>query len=220
MSVSKDIKADTFRYKRQGFPEAIYCPGKTTEQIVDMARTLAKGGGPVILTKLNPENADAVLKSIRGVKYYPQARMAVMAGKRKGSVKGKVTVITAGTSDIHVAEEAAITAETLKCRVQRLYDVGVAGIHRLTNRIKLLSGSSCIIVCAGMEGALPSVVGGLADCAVIAVPTSTGYGTGAGGFAALLTMLNSCAPNVACVNIDDGFGAGIVASLIAKKVYQ
>jgi NCAIR mutase (PurE)-related protein len=209
-------KGEPQRIMRQGFPEAIYCPGKTIPQIVKIFQTLCKGPGPVLATRATLKIAKAIQKAIPKAAYHPEARIVVW-GSRRLDTKTRNYVVTGGTSDIPVAEEAAVTMEALGRSVMRLYDVGVAGIHRLMKFRKLLQNADVVIVCAGMEGALPSVVGGLVRCPVIAVPTSVGYGTHLQGLAPLLTMLNSCAANVSVVNIDNGFGAGVIASLIAAK---
>ncbi len=208
-------KGEPHRITRQGFPEAIFCPGKKTEHILSIFGVLAQGPGPVLATRATPQVARALLKHYPKARYYPEARLVVMNPK-KVRMKTKVFVLTAGTADLPVAEEAAITAEALGCRIERLFDVGVAGIHRLLKFRKRLKEAGVAIVCAGMDGALPSVVGGLVSCPVVAVPTSIGYGAHFKGLAPLLTMLNSCAANVSVVNIDNGFGAGVIASLIAK----
>jgi len=208
------------RYHRQGFPEAVYGPGKTTGQIILIARELARGAGPVLVTRITEKIFKKIRTHFPGARFNKAAGLAVLkynkALKPGGAGGSYVCVVTAGTTDVPVSEEAAVTAEALGNRVVRIYDVGVAGVHRLLNHGSELKGASCIIVCAGMEGALASVVGGLAGCPVIGVPTSVGYGVSFGGVSALLSMLNSCAANVCTVNIDDGFGAGVIASLINK----
>ncbi|MDR3539519.1 MAG: nickel pincer cofactor biosynthesis protein LarB [Desulfosporosinus sp.] len=209
-------KIDHHRQLRQGFPEVIYCAGKTTEQIVTIVEKLAEGADNNILaTRASYEVYEAVAARIPDVEYYDSARLIVI---RRGEQekRGHILVVSAGTSDIPVAEEAAITAEVMGNRVERLYDTGVAGIHRLLCQTDKLLAARVIIVVAGMEGALVSVVGGLVDKPVIAVPTSVGYGASFGGLAALLAMLNSCSSGVSVVNIDNGFGAGYQASLINK----
>lgn len=209
---------DLHRFSRQGIPEAVYCPGKSVDQILKIVAEMVKHSSPVILTRADEKIYRAVKKKFRTAKYHKLAKIVSLNPVRpKTSPHRYVCVITAGTTDIPVAEEAAVTCEVLGNRVERIYDVGVAGIHRIFGHKDKISGASCVIVCAGMEGALPSIVGGLARSAVIGVPTSVGYGASFGGLSALLTMLNSCTPNVCCVNIDDGFGAGIIASLINEK---
>lgn len=213
--------AEPGRYLRQGFPEAIYGTGKTIEQIVSISKELSKGKGPVIITRTDENTFDELKEVFPNAKYSKIAKLIIVK-ERAGLLKKKATmryicVVTAGTSDIGVAEEAAITAETLGNRVERIYDVGVSGVHRLLKNGKKLSGCSCAIVCAGMEGALASVVGGIVRCPVIGIPTSVGYGVSFSGLSALFTMLNSCAANVSVVNIDDGFGGGVIASLINQN---
>jgi NCAIR mutase (PurE)-related protein len=206
-------KAEPHRISRQGFPEAIFCQGKTQAQILAIFQALCKGPGPVLATRATPGTAKALVQTHPKAVYYPEARLVVW-GPRPVQVKTKVLVITAGTADLPVAEEAAVTAEALGRRVTRLFDVGVAGMHRLLEHRKMLEMADVAIVCAGMEGALASVVGGIVRCPVIAVPTSVGYGAHFEGLAPLLTMMNSCAANVSVVNIDNGFSAGVIASLI------
>ncbi|HWP56493.1 MAG TPA: nickel pincer cofactor biosynthesis protein LarB [Candidatus Acidoferrales bacterium] len=208
---------DHHRALRQGYPEVILAQGKTVEEIAAIARAMRRVGSNVLITRLAPEAMPKLRRQLRGMRFYPRARVATWIAREiplRG--KGLILVISAGTSDMAVAEEAALTCEMMGNRVDRLFDVGVAGIHRLLqNRDKLLSASVLVVV-AGMEGALPSVVGGLVDKPVIAVPTSVGYGASFGGLAALLGMLNSCAAGVTVVNIDNGFGAGFAASLINR----
>ena len=205
---------DLHRKVRQGSPEVIYGEGKTAEQIIGIVDVMAeRGQTPILITRINEEKA-AALAEHHSLDYNKAARIAVVGDKPEPDGIGKIVIATGGTSDIPVAEEAAITAETLGNEVVRLYDVGVAGIHRLLAHKEYIMEASVIITVAGMEGALASVVGGLADCPVIAVPTSVGYGASFGGLSALLSMLNSCASGVACVNIDNGFGAGYMASRI------
>jgi NCAIR mutase (PurE)-related protein len=206
---------DHHRGLRQGFPEVILCEGKTKEHVVGIARRIVDTGGELLATRVSEDVAQALLKEIQGTRYNDQAR-TVVCRKRRLSSKRLVAVVTAGTSDIPVAEEAAETAEALGSKVERIYDVGVAGIHRVVDKVQVLRKAGAIVVAAGMEGALASVVGGLVDRPVIAVPTSVGYGSSFGGLAALLTMLNSCASGVTVVNIDNGFGAGYAAGLICR----
>ncbi len=210
-------KIDSHREIRRGIPEAVYCPGKTTEQIVAIVKRMVASRSLALATRASPEVYEHLKKSLDGapVVYHDKARM-VVAGRTPRARRGHVLVVTAGTSDIPVAEEAAVTAEALGNRVTRLYDVGVAGIHRVLDRRELLQGAKVVIVVAGMEGALPSVVAGLVDVPVIAVPTSVGYGASFDGLAALLGMMNACSPGVAVVNIDNGFGAGYLASTINR----
>lgn len=207
-------KLDNHRGLRQGIGEVIYGAGKTPEQIDRIAHTMwADGQKTILITRMSEIAADKFVKDIPFT-YFPEGRAGVVGRKIAPDVKGNILVITAGTSDIPVAEEAAITAETLGNKVERIYDVGVAGLHRLLSNTDAIMSARVIIAIAGMEGALASVVGGLADCPVIAVPTSVGYGTAFGGVTALLSMLNSCASGVSVVNIDNGFGAGYLASMI------
>lgn len=208
---------DCGRYARCGFPEAVYCEGKTVSQIRSIIKKLLAHEGLLLLTRL-PEPAYKILKKrFPYLRYNKLGRVAYYSKRRVKVKKAKpVLVITAGTSDIPVAEEARTTLEIMGNSVESLYDVGVAGIHRLFNMAERLAGAGVIIVIAGMEGALASVVGGLVSKPVIAVPTSCGYGASFKGIAPLLTMLNSCAPGVAVVNIDNGFGAACIASLITS----
>lgn len=208
---------DHHRALRKGFPEVIFGEGKTIEQIVGIMGALIGQEDVVMVTRVSKEKADAIKVCFPEAVYHDEARVVVLGADRVATLpQGLVMVICAGTSDVAVAEEAAITASTMGHRVQRLYDVGVSGIHRLTAHHELWTDATVFIVVAGMEGALPSVVGGLVDKPVIAVPTSVGYGASFGGVAALLAMVNSCASNVTVVNIDNGFGAGYVAALINK----
>lgn len=213
---------DGKRFSRQGLPEGIYCPGKTIPQIISIIRRLRSADvkAPVILTRADDKIYRAVKKIFKKSVYNKTGKVITVPPLAPSAfpLSGKyICVITAGTTDIPVAEEAAATAESLGVIVRRFYDVGVAGIHRIMERRTEIENAACSVVCAGMEGALPSVVGGLARSPVIGVPTSVGYGANFGGVSALLTMLSSCAPNVCVVNIDDGFGAGVIASLIARR---
>lgn len=209
-------KVDHHRALRNGMPEVIFGQGKTPAQVAGIFTRLAKRGGNVLATRTTEEQFEAVRKKVRGTDYRALARSIVLKRDRSKYGRGKIAVVSAGTSDIPVAEEALVTAELMGNDVEHLYDVGVAGIHRLLAHRSLLAQARVVIVCAGMEGALPSVVGGLVGVPVIAVPTSVGYGAAFGGLAALLGMMNSCASNVTVVNIDNGFGAGYVASLINR----
>lgn len=207
-------KVDLHRKVRQGANEVIYGAGKTPEQIVGILEKMSQNGQKnVLITRLDAEKAEIINKKVP-LSYYENARIAVAGQMAAPGGIGTIVVATGGTSDIPVAEEAALTAEFLGNPVVRLYDVGVAGLHRLLNHAEVLMQASVVIAIAGMEGALASVVGGLVDCPVIAVPTSVGYGAAFGGLAALLSMLNSCASGVSVVNIDNGFGAGYLASMI------
>ncbi|MFZ3101970.1 MAG: nickel pincer cofactor biosynthesis protein LarB [Desulfitobacteriaceae bacterium] len=209
-------KVDHHRQLRQGFPEVIYCASKTTEQVVSIFKSISvQTENNILATRSNPEVFKAVQAEIPQAKYYELARLITLE-RGMQERHGHILVISAGTSDMPVAEEAAVTAEVMGNHVERLYDTGVAGIHRLLSQTDKLLAARVIIVVAGMEGALVSVVGGLVDKPVIAVPTSVGYGASFGGLAALLAMLNSCASGVGVVNIDNGFGAGYLASSINK----
>jgi len=210
-------KVDHHRALRLGMPEVIFGQGKTPSQVANIFSRLAEQGGNVLATRASAEQYEAVAAKVRAAEYRPLARAITLKRDRKRYGKGVIAVVSAGTSDIPVAEEALVTAELMGNSVQHLYDVGVAGIHRLLAHRTVLAKARVIIVCAGMEGALPSVVGGLVGVPVIAVPTSIGYGAAFEGLAALLGMMNSCASNVSVVNIDNGFGAGYVASLINRR---
>lgn len=210
-------RLDLDRYKRRGFPEVVYCPGKTKEQIKKIAQEILKSKAPLLLTRLKPKDFKYLKESFAKLSYNKLAGLAFIKSSQKPNLKeGLVLVITAGTSDIPVAEEACLTLELMGNRVKKLFDVGVAGVHRVINKHRLLKEASVIVVVAGMEGALASLVSGLVSCPVVAVPTSCGYGSNFQGLSALLTMLNSCSPGVSVVNIDNGFGAGYFASLINK----
>ncbi len=207
---------DFHRQIRTGFPEVVYCEGKTPAQIRDIFAALAEHG-TVMGTRATRNDYEAVLKKLPDAVYHEAARIIVSEDKQADEPIGKVAVVSAGTADIPVAEEAAVTAETLGNEVMRIYDVGVSGIHRLFDKLDQIRSADVIIVVAGMEGALASVLGGLVAAPVIAVPTSVGYGANFGGLSALLSMLNSCANGVSIVNIDNGFGAGYTASVINKR---
>ncbi len=207
-------KLDTHRGLRQGVGEIIYGAGKTPQQIDRIGHALWEDGQRTILVTRMSREAEEYFNKDIPFTYYPEARAAVIGAMMPADTEAQILVVTGGTSDIPVAEEAAVTAETLGNPVKRIYDVGVAGIHRLLSHTEEIMTANVIIAIAGMEGALASVVGGLADCPVIAVPTSVGYGTAFGGVTALLSMLNSCASGVSVVNIDNGFGAGYLASMI------
>jgi NCAIR mutase (PurE)-related protein len=210
-------RIDHHRSLRKGFPEVIWGEGKTSGQILSIMRQLKAKSQNILITRLEEKKAKAIQRVFPKSQYYPGSRVLThLTHPVKSEGKGTILVITAGTTDIPVAEEAAITAQIMGNRVETLYDVGVAGIHRLLSEKEKLEAARVLIVVAGMEGALPSVVGGLVDRPVIAVPTSVGYGTSFGGITALLAMLNSCASGVAVVNIDNGFGAGYMASLINR----
>jgi len=208
-------KIDHHRSLRTGVPEVIYCEGKSVSQIVGIAERMAKNHVNILGTRASPSVFEAISEQLEDCRYYHEPRMVVFS-PRPVSKKGRIAVVCAGTSDIPVAEEACVTAETLGNNVSRVFDVGVAGIHRLLDSCEEIFDANVAVVVAGMEGALASVVGGLVSCPVIGVPTSVGYGASFGGVAALLSMLNSCASGVSVVNIDNGFGAGYQASLINK----
>ena len=210
-------RIDHHRSIRKGFPEVIWGEGKTSGQILSIMKPLKRKGQNILITRLEEKKAKAIQKVFSKSQYYPRPRvLTYLTHPVKFEGKGTILVITAGTTDIPVAEEAAVTAQFMGNRVETLYDVGVAGIHRLLSEKERLESARVLIVAAGMEGALPSVVGGLVERPVIAVPTSVGYGTSFGGITALLAMLNSCASGVTVVNIDNGFGAGYMASLINR----
>jgi pyridinium-3,5-biscarboxylic acid mononucleotide synthase len=218
---------DHGRAERTGVPEVIFCEGKTIRQVVDIVGRVVEREGRVLATRMSPEMAAEVLRDFPDGAYHDLGRALVVdrrpaaaeegaAAAGEGAAAPYVAVVTAGTSDLPVAEEAAVTLEFLGARVERVTDVGVAGLHRLLSRREVLRAARVVIAVAGMEGALPSVIGGLVACPVVAVPTSVGYGASFGGLAALLAMLNSCAPGVAVVNIDNGFGAAVHAFKIIK----
>lgn len=207
---------DHHRSLRQGFPEVILCEGKTPAQITGIAKKLLKNQGPFLATRVTPAVARHLKKLSKKAVYHEAARIVAVVPP-KAKTHGLILVVTAGTSDIPVAEEARITAEVMGSRVKTLYDVGVAGIHRLLDRQSILHEAHVVVVVAGMDGVLPSVVGGLVDCPIVAVPTSQGYGANFGGLSALLTMLNACSAGIGVVNIDNGFGAGCLAHRINRK---
>jgi NCAIR mutase (PurE)-related protein len=209
-------KIDNQRHLRKGFPEVIFCQGKSLEQITKIAKRIKETGGRVITTRANFEIYQEIKKIVPEIIYFKEAKIVAERVEEKSSSDKYILIVSGGTADIPVAEEAGVIAELMGNRVERLYDVGVAGIHRLLNNSKILTAANVLIVVAGMEGALPSVVGGLVDKPIIALPTSVGYGANFKGLSALLTMLNSCAPGIAVVNVDNGFGAGYIASLINK----
>jgi hypothetical protein len=214
-------KLDLHRAIRTGFPEVVFCQGKSADQALEIVGRLAVHHAKVLATRVEAEVAGRIAAEVGGCTYHPLARILVVEKSgveaEKRPEDGKyVMVLCAGTADIPVAEEAAVTAETMGSRVERSYDVGVAGLHRLLDQRERILQANVLVVAAGMEGALPSVVGGLVSCPVIAVPTSVGYGASFGGLSALLAMLNSCAAGVAVMNIDNGFGAGYFAHLVNK----
>lgn len=208
---------DHHRHVRCGFPEVIYCPSKTVEQVVGIFTRLADHGGNVLATRATPEQTEAVLARYPQAEFHELARAITLRQGEQPKAAGMIGVVSAGTSDMPVAEEARVTAEIMGQNVVTVYDVGVAGLHRLLGRLEDLQNAKVLVVVAGMEGALASVVGGLVSCPVIGVPTSIGYGAHLGGVAPLLTMLNSCASGVSVVNIDNGFAAGYIAALINRQ---
>lgn len=209
-------KVDLDRLARKGFPEVVYCPGKTNLQLKIICLELLKNRQNLLLTRLDKKNYPFLKKYLPRLKYNDTAKLAFFVRNPQKIKKGMVVVVSAGTSDIPIAEEAYLTLEIMGNNALRLYDVGVAGVHRLLNNIDILKKANVIVVVAGMEGALASLVSGLVKCPVIGVPTSCGYGANFRGLSALLTMLNSCSPGIAVVNIDNGFGAGYFASLINR----
>jgi len=213
-------KLDTHRSLRRGMEEVIFCRGKTKEQVRGIARALSDAEGNIVFTHVERELFDVIREELPDAQYYEQARIAASVRRVATERREGITIVTGGTSDIGVAEEAAVIAELLGNRVERVYDVGVAGLHRLIPHIDLLGRSNVIIAVAGMEGALVTVVAGLTSCPVIAVPTSVGYGANLGGFSTLLAMLNCCVPGVSVVNIDNGFGAGVMAHMINSLAYR
>ena len=228
-SVGDFAKIDHHRTLRTGFPEVIWGLGKTPEQIAQIMEVMRSAcssaslsRNPLVMaTRIEPDVFAKLQEKVSGLQYYPTARICTLvSGTIQSKYSGIISVICAGTSDLPVAEEAAVTAELCGFQVKRLWDVGVAGIHRLLSNQQVITDANVLIVVAGMEGALPSVVAGLADCPVIAVPTSIGYGTSFGGVAPLLTMLNSCAPGIGVVNIDNGFGAAILAGQILRTAHK
>ncbi len=209
-------RIDNHREIRTGYPEIIYCAGKTVTQVRDIFHAMLESENNIMGTRANSEMYEAVKSAVPDAIYYPEARIISLQKKNAERPASRIAIITAGTSDIPVAEEAAVTAELLGNNVVRIYDAGVAGIHRLVDKLPEIRSCRVIIVIAGMEGALASVVGGLVDIPVIAVPTSVGYGANFGGISALLAMLTSCSSGVTVVNIDNGFGAGFSASMINR----
>ena len=210
-------KIDHHRALRKGFPEVVFCQNKTTEQVVAIVKKLSNKNADVLATRATGEMFNEVKKNIKNAQYNKISRTIIVSkNKNKISKKSKILVLSAGTSDINVAEEAAVVAEAMGSKVERIYDVGVAGLHRLLNNKDKIEDANVLIVVAGMDGVLPSVVSGLFSKPIVAVPTSVGYGASFKGIAPLLTMLNACSPGVVVVNIDNGFGAGYFASLINK----
>jgi hypothetical protein len=209
-------KLDHHRGLRRGFPETVFCAGKTPEQVVTIVTRMREHGSNVLATRCAPEVVRAVCAAHPDAVHHEAARAITLMLHPPEPLAGFVAVVCAGTSDIPVAEEALVACESLGCAVERVYDVGVAGIHRVLEQREVLQNANALVVCAGMEGALASVVAGLVDKPVIAVPTSVGYGASFGGVAALLSMLNSCATGVSVVNIDNGYGAGMLAGIINR----
>jgi len=207
-------RLDTHRRLRRGSPEAIFGDGKTPQQLIQIVRRLSRARELVLITRLAPQTFEEIRRAHPALRYHPVARLAYQPPRARRSLRGFVLVVTGGTADIPVAEEAAMTLQLLGSRAHRLYDVGVAGVHRLLSEWRLLRRARAILVVAGMEGALASVVAGLVRCPVIAVPTSVGYGASFQGIAPLLTMLNSCAPGIGVVNIDNGLGGAYLAHMI------
>ncbi|RKX60859.1 MAG: nickel pincer cofactor biosynthesis protein LarB [Thermodesulfobacteriota bacterium] len=210
---------DHHRHIREGFPEVVYGPGKTCEQLVDIVSKLISVGGPVLVTRVSEEQSECVAQAIPEIEFHPIPKSLTWSGeisKPRPSNKGTVLVISAGTADLPVAEEACLTLKLMGHPFKRIYDVGVAGIHRLLDHLDELRKASVIIAVAGMDGVLPSILGGIVSVPVVAVPSSTGYGANFQGLAPLLTMLNSCATGIAVVNIDNGFGAGAFAAMINR----
>ncbi len=213
-------KVDTDRLKRRGMPEVIFSPGKTTPQILGIMQSLIKAGQNVYATRATKEQFEELKQDLPELTFHETANAITMDIVPLSEPKGLVTVVCAGTSDLPVAEEAALTAGRLGAKVERVYDAGVAGLHRIMPHVELLRKSRAVIVVAGMEGALPSVVGGLIDRPIIAVPTSIGYGVSRNGMTALMAMLSSCVPGISVVNIDNGFGAGVSAAMINRTVFS
>ncbi len=211
-------KVDHHRALRTGYPEVVFCQGKTHEQVEKIFQSLEKRNDNILLTRAEPELFSTLRKIDERLVYNELGRTITLEAKGREKT-GSVLIISAGTADIPVAEEAAVTASISGAKVERIYDAGVAGIHRLLTHHEKIQQARCIVCVAGMEGALPSVVGGLAPCPVIGVPTSVGYGSHLGGLAPMLTMLNSCAPNITVVNIDNGFGAGFSAAMINSPLF-
>ena len=216
--MNQEVRLDTQRSARTGFSEIIYCPGKSDEQLADIASALIDTRENILFSRITEPQNKVITSVLPDAVFHAKARLTGVRRQENPQYKG-VAVITAGSSDVPVAEEAAVTAEYMGCDVNRLYDVGVAGLHRLMAHVDVLQSAKAIVAVAGMEGALPTVVGGLVSCPVVAVPTSTGYGINLGGVAPLLTMLNTCAMGVSVVNIDNGIGAGYMAATIVRQLY-
>ncbi len=219
-AATTDAHVDLDRQRRCGFPEVVFCQGKSVESVVEIFEALVGAGQSCFGTRVSPEQAEAVLRRFPQARYNAVARTVCVPSRESSPAVGRVVVVSAGTSDRPVAEEAFETLQWMGCQAELIQDVGVAGPHRLREQLHRLRDADAVVVVAGMEGALPSVVGGYVDCPVVAVPTSVGYGASLGGVAALLGMLNSCAANVAVVNIDAGFKGGYIAGLIARRAAQ
>ncbi len=215
-SGATEARVDHHRALRCGFPEVIFCQGKSPEQVASVAKELLERGDVVLATRATPEHYQAVARRIDDARWLEMPRLIVVDRRAERPSEGHVVVASAGTADIPVAEEAAACAEVMGCRVTRLFDVGIAGVHRVLAHTDVLRSARVLIAVAGMEGALPSLVAGLVDVPVVAVPTSVGYGANFGGVSALLTMLNSCAGGIGVVNIDNGFGAAVLATRINR----
>ncbi len=212
-----EVKLDTHRALRNGFPEIIYCPGKSPDQLKRIAGALSEHPGKALFSRMSAEQHEILLPILPDLEYLQGPRMGRLWPDRGESAWGLMLVVTGGSCDVPVAEEAAVTAEIMGCNVRRLFDVGVAGLHRLLAHLDMLLDADAIVAVAGMDGALPGVVAGIASCPVVAVPTSVGYGAALNGIGPLLTMLNSCALGVSVVNIDNGIGAGYAAALMIRK---
>lgn len=219
-AVTPHVRIDLDRLRRQGIPETVFCPGKSTEHLLTIFRTMSEAGQNVMATRATPETAEAIQRAFPESVYHTEARIITLDVAPLPKPQGQISVLCAGTADVPVAEEARITAMRMGAMTHCIYDAGVAGLHRLTSTIDETTNSNAVIVIAGMEGALPSVVGGLIDKPLIAVPTSRGYGWNMEGLSALLGMLNSCAAGVTVVNVDNGYGAGVAAARINRQVVQ
>jgi len=214
-----DVKLDTHRALRKAFPEVVYCPGKSDDQLLRIAEAVAERDGPALFSRATEAQYAIIRRALPEAEYFQVARLVAARLPIEHPYDG-VVVASAGSSDVPVAEEAAIVAIAMGCKVKRIYDIGVAGLHRLLAHIEELQSAKVVVAVAGMDGALPSVIGGIVSCPVIAVPTSVGYGASFGGLAALLTMLNACASGISVVNIDNGLGGGYCAALIARQAYR
>ena len=210
-------RVDTDRLRRRGFPEVVFAPGKTSEQIAEIMTALRDHEQNILVSRATREQFDVVVNTHPDAIYHEQARCITVDVTELPPGKPGVTVVSAGTADLPVAEEAALVAERLGAEVDRVFDIGIAGLHRLLSQLERLKKANVLVIVAGMEGALPSVVGGLVNIPIIAVPTSVGYGTGAEGLSALMSMLNTCVPGITVVNVDNGFGAGIAAAMINRQ---